>query len=152
MNTMYSKDNHCNYDIVIGHSQGAILTAALLSVNSKLWTDDNSPTGYIFNGVAWPNPFESYMQGLTQQVKQHQSNNSQLPPMLFIMGKSDDINPIQSAKQVSDAFSVAGFNVAIVEHDGGHSVPYKSDDDSKRALEEVVDWIMRIAEQSKIQL
>ena len=146
MNKLHS-NGKCNYDIVFGHSQGAILTAALLSIHSKLWTGTNAPKGFIFNGVAWPNPYKSNMQALSTIVPQEQTNKSNLPQVLFIMGKLDDINPIESAQRVSGAFENAGLPISIIEHDGGHSVPYKSDDDSLRALDEVVDWIMTIIKQ-----
>lgn len=148
METLYSSSdgNDCNYDIVIGHSQGAILTTALLSTHKELWTDPTSPKGFILNGAAWPNPFGEDMEKMFKRVQQDPMKKSALPPMLFIMGKSDNINPIESAKRVIDAFKNAGFDVATIEHDGGHSIPYKNDDDSMRALGDVVDWIISIAE------
>jgi hypothetical protein len=39
-----------------------------------------------------------------------------------------------------------------VNHGGGHSVPVGRDEDSERALEEVVDWIVEIAKQKALQL
>jgi len=82
-------------DIILTHSQGAILTAALLSKHDKLWNSvlDDSPMGYILNGVAWPNPYEKALKALaTKEI-----NHSLLPRMLFVMGKEDNINPIESA-------------------------------------------------------
>eukprot|EP00804_Cyclotella_cryptica_P003986 CCRYP_013882-RA/>CCRYP_013882-RA protein AED:0.39 eAED:0.39 QI:280/1/1/1/1/1/2/163/321 len=140
----YSNGNDCKYDIVLGHSQGAILTAALISTHNKLWTLPTSPKGFILNGAAWPNPFGDDMETMLKRVHQDPLKDSPLPPMLFIMGNSDNINPIESAKRVRDTFKNAGFNVTTVEHGGGHSVPYKSDDDSMRAIGEVADWIMSV--------
>jgi len=40
-------------------------------------------------------------------------------------------------------YKEGNFDVSIVNHDRGHSVP--RDDDSRRALEEISDWIIDIA-------
>lgn len=160
MNTIFSNTNEynspndtCNFDIVFGHSQGAILTAALLSADDKfLECSPALPRGYVLNGAAWPNPFGNSLVSLskkrlsvTTEDAPTDSDISKMPRMLFIMGKEDTINPIESATQVHDAYNGAGFGVSIVNHDGGHSVPFGQDEDSTRALEEVVDWIMAIA-------
>ena len=68
------------------------------------------------------------------------------------MGAEDSINPIDSAMQVHDAYRAADFDVSIVNHGGGHSVPVGRDEDSERALEEVVDWIVEIAKQKALQV
>lgn len=162
----------CNYDIILGHSQGAILTAALLSIynNELLWKSSSSqcddsegstrhyPLGYILNGCAWPNPYQNSLSSLTKQQQQQSERKDgddddddsmmMMPQkMLFIMGKNDKINPIESAMQVHDVYKTSQLfdNVSIVHHDGGHSVPIGRDEDSARALEEVADWIMDIA-------
>ena len=137
-------DKISNSDIVFGHSQGAILVASLLSIHDKLRdvTNNDSPIAYILNGVAWPNPYRESLQSLSEQ--QSSQTNVKSPSMLFIMGKEDNINPIESAMQVYDAFK-DGNDVLIVEHARGHSVPVGKDDDSIRALEDISDWIMDIA-------
>ena len=130
-------------DIIFGHSQGAILTAALLSKHDTLWNTalGNNPMGYILNGVAWPNPYSEELKSLaTQEI----NNSKSLPRMLFVMGKEDNINPIESAMQVHDVYKQGNFDVSIVNHDRGHSVP---DDNSIRALEEICDWIIDIAKE-----
>jgi predicted esterase len=142
MNTIYLNEE-CKYDIIFGHSQGAILTAALLSLRDKLRFGPTSPSGFIFNGAAWPNPYSDSMQGLSGLAPE-KSFKDKSPKMLFIMGKADDINPIDSATRVSNVFNDTGFDVTIVEHDGGHSVPYNNDADSLRAMGEIVDWIMKV--------
>jgi predicted esterase len=155
-------DKVSNSDIIFGHSQGAILTAALLSIHDKLWktpaisSSTDRPMGYILNGVAWPNPYKDSLKSLATQQQQQQnsetnnsSNVSSLPRMLFIMGKEDNINPIESAMQVHDAYQKANFNVSIVNHDRGHSVPVGKDEDSVRALNEIVNWIVDIAKEKR---
>ncbi len=136
----------CNFDIILGHSQGAILTAALLSIHEKLRSKSNGPTGYILNGVAWPNPYSNSLKCLANQ-RLETINDSSAPRILFTMGENDNINPIESAMQVHDTYQKAQFNVSIVNHDGGHSVPVGRDNDSVRALEEVADWIVHIAKE-----
>jgi len=142
-------DTASNFDIILGHSQGAILTAALFSIHDKLWNSSDSPLGYILNGAAWPNPYQNSLKSLAPKRLE---TISSLPRMLFIMGNEDTINPIESAMQVHDECEAAQFDVSIVNHDGGHSVPIGRDDDSVRALEEVVDWIMGIAKEKALKL
>ena len=145
MNALCSKDG--GFDIILGHSQGAILTASLISIHSKMCSGPHFPKGFIFNGVAWPNPYSENMRALSDLIKLEQIPTESLPRMMFIVGKADDINPVESAKQVSDVYRNAGFDVSDVYHDGGHSVPYNNNDNSQQALATVVDWIMSIAEQ-----
>jgi predicted esterase len=142
-------DQACAFDIILGHSQGAILIAALLSLHEKLWKS-SGPSGYILNGCAWPNPYSNYLVSMTE--RQRSGTIDSLPRIIFIMGKEDNINPIDSAMQVHDAYRAAEFDVSMVNHGGGHSVPVGKDKDSERALEEVVDWIVEIAKQKALHL
>ena len=122
------------YDVVLGHSQGAILTSALLSLHKELRRQD---LRFILNGVALPNPYKDSLESL----KEGRSESSG-PEVLFVMGKADKINPIESARVVHDAFQLANFDTNVVIHDGGHSVPFGKNEDSLRALEEIADWIL----------
>lgn len=143
----------CNYDIILGHSQGAILTAALLSIHDKLWNNSSGGSpGYILNGAAWPNPYQNSLQSLAPKRLETNSNVLLLPRMLFVMGNADTINPVESAMQVHDACGAAQFDVSIVNHDGGHSVPIGRDEDSVQALEKVVDWIVGIAKEKAAKM
>ena len=140
-------DTTCAFDIILGHSQGAILMTALLSLHEKLW-DASGPSGYILNGCAWPNPYSNSLMSITD--RQRSRTFDSLPRIIFVMGKEDSINPTDSARQVHDAFRAAKFDVSIVNHGGGHSVPVGGDEDSERALDEVVDWIVEIARQKAV--
>lgn len=142
----------CNFDIVLGHSQGAILTAALLSIHDKLRSGSEGPLGYILNGVAWPNPYDNKLRSLADQARRSEEESSSSPRMLFVMGEMDNVNPIESAMQVHGAYDAARFNVSIVSHGGGHSVPIGRDEDSARALEEVANWIIGIAKEKRRRL
>ena len=143
MDTIFPTETTCNFDVILGHSQGAILTAALLSTQTRLRDMEHGPLGYILNGVAWPNPLSNSLLSLAQNPVA----TDPLPKIAFIMGKADIINPIESAVQVYDSYKAAGFDVSIVHHEGGHSVPLGIDIDSIRALNEVVDWIIGIAKE-----
>ncbi len=130
----------CNYDLILGHSQGAILLSALLATNIDL---QRSTCSYVLNGAAYPNPYKNALTSLPQQQSQH--DNMQDVPMLFVMGRNDNINPIESAMQVHDAYKHAGLDVSIIYHDGGHSIPAGTDGDSKHALDDICDFILRAA-------
>lgn len=148
MNTVFPTDTTtCNFDIILGHSQGAILTAALLSIHERLRNTENGPLGYIMNGVAWPNPYQNTLLSLTKEAAKFP-----LPRIAFIMGSADNINPIDSAMLVHDSYLAASFDVSIVNHEGGHSVPMGQSDDSMRVLHDVVDWILGIAEEKAEKL
>ncbi len=138
-----------NIDIILGHSQGAILAAALLSIHERLRNTENGPMGYILNGVAWPNPLRRSLLSLAQETS---SAIDQLPRIIFIMGKTDTTNPIESAMQVHDSYKAARFDASIVYHEGGHSVPLGRDENSIGALNEVVDWIISIAQEKAARL
>ena len=75
-------DKVSNSDIIFGHSQGAILTAALLSIHDKLWktpaisSSTDRPMGYILNGVAWPNPYKDSLKSLATQQQQQQNSET----------------------------------------------------------------------------
>mmetsp|Transcript_20776 Transcript_20776/g.34008 ORF Transcript_20776/g.34008 Transcript_20776/m.34008 type:complete len:314 (-) Transcript_20776:40-981(-) len=126
-----------NYDLILGHSQGAILLSALLATNVEL---QRSNCTYILNGAAWPNPFKKALTSLSEQT-QHEIKKG--THMLFVMGQTDNINPIESAKQVHDSYQKAGLDVSIVYHEGGHSVPNGRDPDSERALGDICDFILQ---------
>jgi predicted esterase len=129
----------CIYDLILGHSQGAILLSALLATNINLQRSNCG--SFILNGAAWPNPYDEALTSLSAQNTQHRIMKD--TRMLFIMGKSDTINPIESAKQVHDCYKAAGLDVSIVYHEGGHSVPNGKDLDSERAMRDVCDFILR---------
>lgn len=126
-----------NYDLILGHSQGAILLAALLATNIDL---QRSNCSYILNGAAWPNPYKKALNSLSQQANHELKKETK---MLFVMGKNDTINPIESAKQVHDCYQTAGLDVSITYHEGGHSVPNGRDSDSERALKDICNFILQ---------
>jgi predicted esterase len=111
------------YDIIFGHSQGAILITALLALNV---IPHHPRIGYILNGVAWPNPYSLELESVQLQRNQQQSEssmNTEKIRVLMIVGDRDTINPPEQAYRVVAALEKAGCNVTVVSHPNGHSVP-----------------------------
>ena len=125
------EDGVHNFFLLLGHSQGAILLAALLAKRHDL---ERTNRGFILNGCALPNPY-------TEQLHSFQSTklsgNGIPSKALFIIGEADSINPPEGAKQVRDCLEKGGMVVDTVYHDGGHAVPVRNE----AAVEEIVDWI-----------
>jgi predicted esterase len=120
-------------DLVVAHSQGAILMAALLAQNL---VPQHPRIGYILNGVAWPNPYGE------QLLKLEPITEKTNPPrVLFVMGDEDFVNPTESAKQVQDCLEKGGFQVAVHTHEGGHSVP-----DDEESIQAMTKWILEAEE------
>lgn len=109
---------------VWGHSQGAILLAAILAKqhlyggcfgqSAPVFPHSRS-IKYILNGAAWPKPFEEDFETCTTQSKSR---------ILHCYGRADTINPPDQAQRIADVLGGATF-----VHDGGHYVP-----DDKAAL------------------
>ena len=115
------------FDLVLGHSQGAILTAALIALGKIPY----HPTkGYILNGVACPNPYKEQLQSLQIDNK---------PRVLFVMGENDNVNPIASAQEVRQGLEQAGMEISVVEHTSGHSFP----EDQQDAIQTITKWLLQ---------
>lgn len=117
-------------DMVLAHSQGAILVAALLSLNC---IPDHPPLGYLLNGVAWPNPFSKQLETLRLDPA---------PRVMFISGERDNINPIAGQERVQICLDAAGCDISVLKHAGGHSPPTNDD----QSLEAMVTWIKNCTE------
>ena len=105
-------------ELIIGHSQGAILLAAMLAENS---IPEPHSRLFILHGAAWPNPFTSQMNSLTFAKEMGR------PKILLVSGTKDEINPISNAERLAKTFTNAGAEVTLLTHPGGHSVPTKGD-------------------------
>lgn len=117
------------FDLVIGHSQGAILTTALLALNK---IPQHPRGGYILNGVAWPNPYTKELEALRMA-----HDGAAAPRVLMIAGVNDKMNPLEQAMRVRSALEQAGCPLTFVSHQGGHSVPIEKDE----TLESILQWI-----------
>ena len=128
-------------ELMIGHSQGAILLASMLAKHDNF---GNCPhRGFILNGCAWPNPYAEQLQNfgtaanIERDEKRKDDKNCSSSQTLFVIGESDSINPPQSAKLVRDSLKTGGMEPKTVYHKGSHAVPVKD----QVALKEIVDWI-----------
>ena len=117
------------FDVLIGHSQGAILIASML-INRDFENNRFPPKLLVvLNGVAWPNPYKDNIQNLEAMDE---------CKILFVIGNKDDINPIEGALKVKDAFQASGTNISTVFHPNGHSPPVND----QHAVKEIVAWII----------
>ncbi|GAX25106.1 hypothetical protein FisN_10Lh307 [Fistulifera solaris] len=119
------------FDVVFGHSQGAILLVAMLA-NNQLAT--SSMRRLILNGVAWPNPFsEQLLSSVPSGSPDKDWGNLEV---LQIIGVQDRINPPEQASQVEEALNRRGCKTTQLHHPGGHSIP-----SDKRIWNIVADWL-----------
>jgi predicted esterase len=114
------------FDLVVGHSQGAILATALLALGK---IPQHPRGGYILNGVAWPNPYTRELEALRMA--------DGAPRVLMIAGVNDHMNPPEQAMRVQVALEQAGCALTTISHNGGHSVPIEKDE----TLETILQWI-----------
>ena len=121
------------FDLVMAHSQGAILTAALLALGRF---PGHPRLGYILNGVAWPNPYTNELEELTFTTKDEPSHT---PRILLVTGEKDQINPPASQVKVQDALVAAGACVTSLQHSGGHGLPIRNVD----AVDQLIGWIAK---------
>ena len=122
--------NHGPFDIIYGHSQGAILTTALLALQRIAV---HPKRGYILNGVAWPNPFSKEMESLQF------SNSSAKPNILLITGLKDKINAPDTQEKVKDSLKKAGAQVSQIVHPAGHNVPMQKGE----TLLVIIAWMVQ---------
>jgi predicted esterase len=141
------------FDIVLGHSQGAILIASLIAMKR---TPYHPPGGYIMNGCSFPNPYTQQLESLSSRMNtnsvvvaddNNKSNDddddssSSHSNVLFVLGKQDKITPNSSGEKVRDLLKKGGFTVSSCYHDGGHGFP--EEDTNDEAMKQIVNWILR---------
>jgi predicted esterase len=108
------------FDVIMGHSQGAILLTALLALNAIPY---HPQIGYILNGVAWPNPYSLELESVKLVPPSSLSTISTPIRILVIVGERDTINPPEQAHRVVTALERAGCDVTVLTHPNGHSIP-----------------------------
>lgn len=121
------------FDLVLGHSQGAILVGALLALNR---TPYHPPRGYIMNGVSFPNPYAEQLESLDLG-----DDGNGAPKILFLLGKRDQIAPNPTGEELRDLLKKGGFDVTSCYHDGGHGFP--EEDVGDKTMKTIAEWIMR---------
>jgi predicted esterase len=129
------------FDVILGHSQGAILITALLALQS-ISQQQHPRIGYILNGVAWPNPYTVELESLRVDSATTTSGEQQqqmLPPrVLIVIGERDTINTPDQAFRVATALEKAGYRVTTLTHPGGHAVPIRNDE----TWEAIHSWLV----------
>jgi predicted esterase len=136
------------FDVVLGHSQGAILIASLIALKRTPY----HPRQYIMNGCSFPNPYTQQLESLSSSMgtssvvaDNNKSNDdddsSSHSNVLFVLGKQDKITPNSSGEQVRDLLKKGGFTVSSCYHDGGHGFP--EEDTNDEAMKQIVNWILR---------
>jgi predicted esterase len=121
--------NAQTFDLVLGHSQGAILIAALIALGRVPYYPAK---GYVLNGASFPNPYTAQVGSLTTE-------SSDPPRVLFLMGENDKITPNETGEQLRDGFQNAGLAVSTIKHPGGHGFPGSPDE----TMKDIVDWILQ---------
>lgn len=144
---MWSKgEDGSSFDLVLGHSQGAILVASLLALQRVPY---HPRLGYLMNGVSLPNPYKVQLEALRVNVGNYNNNDEDedddedddstktIPPRaLFLLGTNDQVTPNETGEQLRDAMQQSGIQVKSIYHPGGHAVP---DDDE--TVEKICQWI-----------
>ncbi len=120
-----------DFDVVFGHSQGAILLVAMLADGQLM---SSSPQRIILNGVAWPNPFSEQL--LSSAASASPDEDWGNLEVLQIIGVQDRINPPEQALQVEAALKRRGCETTRLHHPGGHSIP-----SDERIWSIVANWL-----------
>eukprot|EP01041_Mallomonas_annulata_P010445 gene10445-21797_t len=100
------------FDIIVGHSQGAMLGAIMLARSAK-GISSQSPKYAILSGAAWPNPFGD----LIESSSLHKSALMDMKS-LHVIGDADDVNPPVMAARVATCL-----DGEIFRHPGKHILP-----------------------------
>ena len=128
------------FDIILGHSQGAILLTALLALGRIDEHNLNKKSSILLNGVAWPNPYTVQLEKLKSPLKEVGRRQ-----VLFLVGANDIINPPDQAIRVQESLR-AVCDVCVINHFGGHSVPVPTTRaDPAETLQKAAEWVKRVA-------
>lgn len=136
----FIENNYSDVDIIIGHSQGAMLASILLarrilSVSPLLLKDKKlfQPKLAILSGAAWPKPYGDMLESLSDSKIKASGLKS-----LHIIGSKDTTNPPEMAYRVAQCL-----HGEVYEHDGGHIFPV---DDI--AIKKYISLLTRLCENS----
>ena len=128
-------DGTKQYDVVLGHSQGAILLSALMATKTDV-ISAAGVNGYVLNGAAWPNPYTAELEKFVYNG--NEISNSRTTKVLFVIGARDKINPPDGARRVQKSLEVGGLAVDTINHEGGHSFPV----DDEKSVGAMIQWIL----------
>lgn len=121
------------FDLVLGHSQGAILVGALLALKR---TPYHPPGGYVMNGVSFPNPYAEELESLDLD-----DDGNGAPRILFLLGKRDQIAPNPTGEKLRDLLKKGGFDVTSCYHERGHGFP--EEDVGSKTMKTISEWIVQ---------
>jgi len=111
-------ESHKPFDVILGHSQGAILSSIYLAT-SIANGDDKLPRGAILSGAAWASPYNSLLEGIESRTPLDQRSELHI---IHTTSKRDKVNPYHMAIRLASVFSSVGVN-EVVEHEHGHILP-----------------------------
>ena len=94
-------------DVIIGHSQGAMLATILIANNFVHY-----PKAAIISGVAWPKPYSNVLSALSENKKINDLKS------LFVIGENDQVNPPRDAHKICRIFKGEELT-----HKYGHTLP-----------------------------
>ena len=109
-------------DVLVGHSQGAILSSIILARAIK-GVSLVAPKAAILSGAAWPNPYTNMLEEIKNNTHTSNGHNYASPSSLSILHtlcKTDPINPYESGLRLAECFSQYSNN-DIRLHDNGHN-------------------------------
>ena len=114
-------------DVLIGHSQGAILSSMILA-RAITGLSSVTPKAAILSGAAWPNPYTNMLEEIKNNTHTSNGHDYDSPSSLSILHtlcKTDSINPCESGLRLAECFNYY-CNNDILLHDNGHN--FCSDD------------------------
>jgi predicted esterase len=123
--------NSQQFDLVLGHSQGAILIASLIALGKTPYHPSN---GYVLNGCGYCSPFAAQVESLKIISEQQDS----VPRCLFIIGVNDKVTPSTIQEKLRDGFQTAGLEVSTSQHPKGHGFPKDKD----HFMHLISEWIL----------
>jgi len=107
-------------NVLVGHSQGAMVAAVVLARRVLKGQQSSHLRGAILSSPAWPNP----LRGSIEDLK---SVGTTFPSLKIVctIGARDEINPPSHTREILDCFqSALGKDAAVaLEHGGGHVLP-----------------------------
>jgi predicted esterase len=118
-----------NINMVIGHSQGAMLLAIILA-RRQMNHANTQPFGAILSSPAWPLPYKEMIEGVRRTcVEQRRWSPSPIPlHAVFTIGTQDKINPPSHTREIAHIFQESVSpnkenSIHVLEHPGGHILP-----------------------------
>ena len=107
-----------NIDVIIGHSQGAMMGGIILARSILGVNNISNLKGAILSSPAWPLPFT----GMLEDLSNVESIEEKKIQTIFTIGLEDKVNPPAQSKMIADVFK-SSTNVHIFEHNYGHVLP-----------------------------